>query len=160
MPTLLIPSVFSPKWDPFLWHQESQRDGRFVSMLGIVVVPFPTSASTVERQDSTTWHALLKTHYTTESWSSLLKLSSVRHSTMDFVVHPEKESQSARDEEKKNRRDRLFCLSIIPIIGFWWISRTVGEFTIKYGHFWRIFNWSFLRFFQPKLGFGLPQFYR
>ena len=104
MPTLLIPSVFSPKWDPFLWHQESQRDGRFVSMLGIVVVPFPTSASTAQqRQDSTTWHALLKTHYTTESWSSLLKLSSVRHSTMDFVVHPEKESQSARDEEKKRR---------------------------------------------------------
>ena len=119
LPTLLIPSVFSPKWDPFLWHQESQRDGRFVSMLGIVVVPFPTSASTAqERQDSTTWHALLKTHYTTESWSSLLKLSSVRHSTMDFVVHPEKESQSARDEEKKNVETVCSVSLLFPSLAF------------------------------------------
>ena len=51
---------------------------------------------------------------------------------MDFVVHPEKESQSARDEEEvvyvvvgeKNlcsaaaAARSLVCLSIIPIIGF------------------------------------------
>ena len=53
---------------------------------------------------------------------------------MDFVVHPEKESQSARDEDEEEvvyvvvgeknlcsaaaAPRSLVCLSIIPIIGF------------------------------------------